>query len=106
MPLIFLNALIGKLTFILDQVTITPPDPLSTNPILTVSLPPTFTLELKITSLMGSRAKLADVPKLHEMIQARVRRIIAERGAWKINMPWLKTVEEFKEEVFNETMHE
>ncbi|EJD03976.1 uncharacterized protein FOMMEDRAFT_167266 [Fomitiporia mediterranea MF3/22] len=77
-----------------SSVTITPPDPLSTNPTLTVSLPSNFTLELNTTSLMGSRAKLADVPKLHEMIQAQVRRILSERGTWKIVMPWLTTVKE------------
>ena len=51
---------------------------------------------------MGSRAKLADVPKLHEMIQAQVRRVLAERGTWKVVMPWLTTVEEVKEEMARE----
>lgn len=50
---------------------------------------------------MGSRAKLADVPKLHEMIQAQVRRALAERGTWKIVMPWVASVEEVKQEVLN-----
>ncbi|KAL5495285.1 MMM1 [Sanghuangporus weigelae] len=84
------------------SVTLTPPDPLSTNPTLTVSLPADFTLELKTTSLMGSRAKLADVPKLHEMIQAQVRRVLAERGTWKVVMPWLTTVEDVQEEMARE----
>lgn len=48
---------------------------------------------------MGSRAKLADVPKLHEMIQSQVRRVLAERGTWKVVMPMLTTVEEVKEEI-------
>ena len=57
---------------------------------------PDFTLELNTTSLMGSRAKLADVPKLHELIQAQVRRVLIERGTWKIVLPFLSTVEEVK----------
>ena len=81
------------------QVTLIPPDPLSTNPTLTVSLQPNFTLELNTTSLMGSRAKLADVPKLHELIQAQVRRVLTERGTWKVVMPWLTTVKDVKEEL-------
>lgn len=84
-----------------DQIKLVPPDPLSANPSLTLSLPPAFTLDLATTSLMGSRAKLADVPKLHEMIQAQVRRALAERGTWKIVMPWVASVEEVKQEVLN-----
>lgn len=76
-----------------------PPDPSSRNPTLTVSLLPDFTLDLKTSSLMGSRAKLADVPKLHEMIQAQVRRALLERGTWKIVLPWVASVEEVKEEL-------
>ena len=48
---------------------------------------------------MGSRAKLADVPKLHEMIQGQVRRALQERGTWKIVLPWVANVDEVKEEV-------
>ena len=33
------------------------------------------------------------------MIQAQVRRVIAERGTWKIVMPWLTTVKDVKEEL-------
>ncbi|KAI5123634.1 hypothetical protein M0805_003448 [Coniferiporia weirii] len=89
-----------SLSLFSSPVLLTPPDPLSVNPTLTVSLPPTFILELKTTSLMGRRAKLADVPKLHEMIQAQVRRVLTERGTWKVVMPWVATVEDvLKEEL-------
>lgn len=81
------------------QLLVTPPDPLSPHPTLTVSLMPDFVLELNTTSLMGSRAKLADVPKLHELIQAQVRRVLTERGTWKVVLPYLSTVEEVKEDV-------
>ncbi|THH11111.1 hypothetical protein EW145_g857 [Phellinidium pouzarii] len=91
-----------SLSLFSSSVLLTPPDPLSTNPTLTITLPPTFTLELKTTSLMGRHAKLADVPKLHEMIQAQVRRVLAERGTWKVVMPWVATVEEVKEELVRE----
>ena len=38
---------------------------------------------------MGSRAKLANVPKLHELIQHQVRRIFIARGTWKVVLPGL-----------------
>lgn len=66
---------------------------------MTVSLLPDFILDLKTNSLMGSRAKLADVPKLHELIQAQVRRALLERGTWKIVLPWVANVDEVKEEL-------
>ncbi|KLO14480.1 hypothetical protein SCHPADRAFT_903287 [Schizopora paradoxa] len=81
------------------RVKLIPPDPNSQNPTLTVSLLPDFVLDLKTSSLMGSRAKLADVPKLHEMIQAQIRRALLERGTWKIVLPWVASVEEVKEEL-------
>ena len=67
-----------------------------------MSIPPTFTLDLETKSLIGSRAKLEDVPKLHELIQAQIRRILAERGTWKIVLPWVANVDEVKEEVAKE----
>lgn len=48
---------------------------------------------------MGSRAKLADVPKLHELIQAQIRRILTERATWKVVLPYVASVDEVKEEV-------
>ena len=66
---------------------------------MTISLAPNFTLNLDTASSIGSRTQLANVPKLHEMIQAQVRRVIAERGTWKIVMPWLTTVKDVKEEL-------
>jgi maintenance of morphology protein 1 len=44
------------------------------------------------TSLMGSRAKLANVPKLHELIQHQLRRILAARATWKIPLPGLPII--------------
>jgi len=38
---------------------------------------------------MGSRAKLANVPKLHELIQHQVRRVLAARATWKVPLPGL-----------------
>jgi len=87
-----------SLSLFSSTITLIPPDPRSQNPTLTISIPPTFTLNLNTTSLMGSRAKLADVPKLHEMIQAQVHRALAERGTWKIVMPWVANVDEVKQE--------
>ena len=47
---------------------------------------------------MGSRAKLADVPKLHELIQHQVRRILAAHGTLKVVLPGLSSVTEARQE--------
>ena len=36
---------------------------------------------------MGSRAQLADVPKLHELIETQVKRLISEKATWKVVLP-------------------
>lgn len=46
---------------------------------------------------MGSRAKLANVPKLHELIQHQVRRVLAARATWKFVLPGLGNVVEVEE---------
>src|SRR5487761_632436 len=74
------------------QVVITPPSRTSPVPALTLTMLPNFTLDLKSTSLLGSRAKLADVPKLHELIDSQLRRAILRRGALKIVLPGLSSV--------------
>lgn len=74
------------------QITIAPPSPFSSKPVVTISFPSDFTLNLKTTSLMGSRAMLKDVPKLHELIENQVRRVFAARGTWKIDLPGLGNV--------------
>lgn len=81
------------------QIIITPPSPISPVPVLTIVIPPDFTLDLKTTSLMGSRAKLADVPKLHELIQHQVRRILAARAVWKVVLPGVGSAAEAKQEM-------
>jgi len=48
---------------------------------------------------MGSRAKLADVPKLHELIQHQVRRILAARAIWKVVLPGLVSDADAKHEI-------
>lgn len=55
---------------------------------------PNFTLDLKSTSLLGSRAKLADVPKLHELIDSQLRRALIRRGTLKIVLPGLSKIED------------
>lgn len=79
------------------QVVITPPSHSSPTPELTFTMLPNFTLDLKSTSLLGSRAKLADVPKLHELIDSQIRRTIIRRGTFKIVLPGLSSVEDVKE---------
>lgn len=54
---------------------------------MTFALAPSFTLDLHISSLLGSRAKLADVPKLHDMIVSQVKKTLASRGSWTVLLP-------------------
>ncbi|KAH7104533.1 hypothetical protein BKA62DRAFT_692548 [Auriculariales sp. MPI-PUGE-AT-0066] len=68
-----------SLSLFSSVVTITPPSTNSASPTLSFALPKNFTLELKTSSLLGSRAKLADVPKLHDLIQRRVHAALAEK---------------------------
>ncbi|GJE98095.1 maintenance of mitochondrial morphology protein 1 [Phanerochaete sordida] len=86
-------------------VLLTPPQPHAQHPTLTVTLPSPQTelvLDLKTTSLMGSRAKLADVPKLHELITHQIRRVIMEKGTFKVVLPGLATVQEVKDDIKRE----
>ncbi|KAG5654756.1 ERMES complex subunit mmm1 [Sphagnurus paluster] len=84
-------------------VNITPPSLNSPSPVLTFSISPDFTLDLTTSSLMGSRAKLANVPKLHELIQHQVRRILAARGTWKVALPGLPSVSQEHQQVKKES---
>lgn len=73
------------------QLVLIPPDPVSQTPSLTFTLPPDFTLEIETNSLLGSRAKLADVPKVHEMIVSQIRRSLISKGTWTIILPRLSS---------------
>lgn len=78
------------------QVVITPPSRTSPVPALTLTMLPDFTLDLKSTSLLGSRAKLADVPKLHELINSQLRRALIRWGTLNFVLPGLSNVEDIK----------
>ena len=58
---------------------------------------PNFRLELKSTSLLGSRAKLADVPKLHELIDNQLRRALSQRGTLRFVLPGFSDTDGQKE---------
>jgi len=75
------------------RAIITPPSPSSPAPALTLAVLPNFTLELQSRSLLGSRAKLADVPKLHELIDSQIRRAIGRWGTLRISLPGLPHLE-------------
>ncbi|KAJ3844099.1 maintenance of mitochondrial morphology protein 1 [Lentinula raphanica] len=92
-------ALTISLSLFKSSITITPPLHNSPAPTLTFSISPTFTLDLTTMSLMGSRAKLANVPKLHDLIQHQVHRVLAAKGVWKVVLPGLATVDEVKNEM-------
>ncbi|TEB39223.1 maintenance of mitochondrial morphology protein 1 [Coprinellus micaceus] len=85
-----------------SSLSITPPAPGDATPVLTLNISPNFVLDLSTTSLMGNRAKLANVPKLHELIQHQVRRVLAARATWKVVLPGLATVAEVKQELQQE----
>jgi len=70
-----------------SKIILTLPQPTSSMPTLTFALAPTFNLELNIGSLLGSRAKLADVPKLHDMIESQVKKLLAAHGSWTVVLP-------------------
>ncbi|KAE9410928.1 maintenance of mitochondrial morphology protein 1 [Gymnopus androsaceus JB14] len=91
-----------SLSLFKSSITIAPPLLASPAPTLTFSISPTFTLDLTTMSLMGSRAKLANVPKLHDLIQHQVHRVLAAKGIWKVVLPGLATVAEVKKEVKKE----
>lgn len=38
---------------------------------------------------MGSRAMLKDVPKLHELIEHQVRRVLTSKRTWTVVLPGL-----------------
>ncbi|EMD41781.1 hypothetical protein CERSUDRAFT_147088 [Gelatoporia subvermispora B] len=94
-----------SLSLFSSSILLTPPDPTSPHPTVTFSLPSShtdFTLNLRTTSLMGSRAKLADVPKLHELITHQIRRLLVEKGTWKVVLPGLTSVHDAEEDVRRE----
>ncbi|KAK4049638.1 hypothetical protein OIO90_005397 [Microbotryomycetes sp. JL221] len=51
-------------------------------PSIHLSLHPDFTLDISTASLLGSRAKLQDVPKIEQLILARIRGYIQDRVVW------------------------
>jgi len=53
---------------------------------------------------MGSRAKLADVPKFHELITQQIRRALVEQGTWKIVLPGLTGTKDVREELQKECL--
>ncbi|KAJ7783439.1 maintenance of mitochondrial morphology protein 1 [Mycena maculata] len=86
-----------SLSLFKSSIVITPPSPTSAAPEVTVTIQPDFTLDLITTSLMGSRAKLANVPKLHELIQHQVRRLLATREPWCVVLPGLSSAAEVRQ---------
>jgi len=93
-----------SLSLFKSSIIITPPTSIA--PVVTFSISPDFTLDLTTTSLMGSRAKLANVPKLHELIQHQVRRILASRATRTIPLFGLVTIEEVRKEIKEEIKEE
>ena len=51
-------------------------------PVLNMSLDPDFELELATSSLLGSRAKLQDIPKVEQLVLARIRAWVVDKMVW------------------------
>ncbi|KAF8807557.1 maintenance of mitochondrial morphology protein 1 [Phlegmacium glaucopus] len=81
-----------------SSISVRPPSATDSMPVLTLTISPNFILDLTTTSLMGSRAKLANVPKLHELIQHQVRRVLAARATWKVMLPGLSGLPQVAQE--------
>jgi len=91
-------SLVISLELFSSKIIFTPPKPTAgarqppatpeNFPMFTISIPPSsISLHLKMTSTMGSRAQLADVPKLHKLIATRIKKIISEKATWKVPLP-------------------
>ena len=59
-----------------------PPPPPRSRHQLHFSLHPDFALEASATSLLGSRAKLQDIPKIEQLLISRLRGWILDRFVW------------------------
>jgi hypothetical protein len=64
-----------------------PPNNTPLAPELLLSLHPDFTLHLSSTSLIGSRAKLQDIPKIEQLIVGRLRGWIVDKLVWPRKWP-------------------
>ncbi|MBW0474252.1 hypothetical protein O181_013967 [Austropuccinia psidii MF-1] len=58
------------------------PDPSASSPAILLSLDPDFTLSMSTTSLLGSRAKLQDIPKIEQLILGRLRAWMVDNLVW------------------------
>lgn len=56
--------------------------PASVSPAILLSLDPDFTLTMSTSSLLGSRAKLQDIPKVEQLILGRIRGWISDNLVW------------------------
>lgn len=57
-------------------------DPAAPSPAILLSLDPDFTLSMSTTSLLGSRAKLQDIPKVEQLILGRLRAWMVDNFVW------------------------
>ncbi|CAD6888343.1 unnamed protein product [Tilletia controversa] len=75
------GALNGQATSGLAQPPTPPPKPKCRHH-LHISLQPDFVLEAHASSLIGSRAKLQDIPKIEQLLVARLRAFVHDRFVW------------------------
>lgn len=73
-------------TELTQQLSIQIHDPKEQRQHMHVCLLPDFHLNLKTTSLLGSRAKLQDIPKIEQLLVARLRAAIQDRFVYPHHM--------------------
>lgn len=61
------------------SIAFIPPADNSTSTTMTFTLRPDFALELSIRSLIGSRSRLQDVPKISQLVESRLRQWLCDR---------------------------
>lgn len=61
------------------SIAFIPPADRSTSTTMTFALRPDFTLDLTIRSLIGSRSRLQDIPKISQLIESRLRQWLCDR---------------------------
>lgn len=61
------------------SIAFIPPANATNSTTMTFSLAPSFTLELSIHSLIGSRSRLQDIPKIAQLVESRLRTWLCER---------------------------
>ncbi|KAF9778153.1 hypothetical protein BJ322DRAFT_1093309 [Thelephora terrestris] len=71
-------------TGIVKQLPITSEE----SPVFTINIPPSsISLHLKMNTTIGLLPQLANIQKLHELIETQVKKLISEQATWTVILP-------------------